>query len=256
VIDEYGEIYGHRGLYVIDGAAVPSAPGVNPSASILAMVERNVERAIRRILGNELWEAPEMADVRPADVPEDRAMLLMSTQRRERSGNGVRFREAMTGRLQTSGTSRAVRPYLDAHIAGWEPFLRDPGHPIAISGAIDIEGVATARPVTGTLEPFPDAGDVAMRYRLNGSDDSGDALFLVGTKRQHRLNPLLLWSDLTTLDIEAADTVGRLRITPVGTLKLGASIRGDAFTRGKRAAAVARFLMYFARAAVRGMLRP
>jgi hypothetical protein len=31
------------------------------------------------------------------------------------------------------------------------------------SGAMDIEGVATARPATGTLELFPDAGDVAMR---------------------------------------------------------------------------------------------
>jgi choline dehydrogenase-like flavoprotein len=25
VIDEYGEVHGHRGLYVVDGAAVPSA---------------------------------------------------------------------------------------------------------------------------------------------------------------------------------------------------------------------------------------
>jgi hypothetical protein len=81
------------------------------------------------------------------------------------------------------------------------------------------------------------------------------ALVLVGTKRQHRLNHLRLWSDLTTLDIEAADTVGRLRITPLGTLKLGSSIRGDAFTRGKRAAAVARFLTYFTRSALRGMMR-
>jgi cholesterol oxidase len=44
VIDEYGQVHGHRGLYVVDGAAVPSATGVNPSASILAMSERNVER--------------------------------------------------------------------------------------------------------------------------------------------------------------------------------------------------------------------
>ena len=57
----------------------------------LAIAERNVERAIRRILGDDLWEAPEMADVTPAAVPEDRAMLLMSTQRRARSGKGVRF---------------------------------------------------------------------------------------------------------------------------------------------------------------------
>jgi cholesterol oxidase len=81
---------------VVDGAAVPSAIGVNPSDSILAMAERNMERAIRRILGDELWVAPEMADVTPADVSEDRAMMIMSAQRRERSGNGDRFREAMT----------------------------------------------------------------------------------------------------------------------------------------------------------------
>lgn len=81
-------------------------------------------------------------------------------------------------------------------------------------------------------------------------------LVLIGTKRQHRLNPLRLWSDLTTLDSEAADTAGRLHITPVGTLKLGTSIRGDALARGKRAAAVAGFLMYFTRSAIQGMAAP
>jgi cholesterol oxidase len=56
VIDEYGEVHRHRRLYVVDGAAVPSATGVNPSASILAMAERNVERAIRSMLGDERWK--------------------------------------------------------------------------------------------------------------------------------------------------------------------------------------------------------
>jgi cholesterol oxidase len=256
VIDEHGEVHGHRGLYVVDGAAVPSATGVNPSASILAMAERNVERAIRRILRDDIWEAPEMPNVTPAEVPEDRAMMIMSAQREQRSGNGVRFREAMTGRLKTTGATRAARLTLDAHIAGWAPFLRNPSHPILISGTMNIEGVATARPVTGTLELFPDAGDVAMRYRIKTSRDDGDALVIVGTKHQHRRNPLRLWSDLTTLDIEAAGTAGRLRITPLGTLKLAGSIRGEVFTRGKRAAAVARFLTYFTRGAVRGMVRP
>jgi cholesterol oxidase len=219
------------------------------------MAERNVERAIRRILGDDLWEAPEMPDVMPADVPEDRAMMIMSAQRRERSGNGVRFREAMSGRLKTTGATRAARLTLDAHIAGWAPFLRDPNHPILISGTLDIDGVAKARPVTGTLELFPDAADVAMRYRIFTSRDDGDSLVIVGIKHQYRRNPLWLWSDLTTLEIEAADIAGHLRITTVGTLKLASSIRGDAFTRGKRAAAVARFLTYFTRGALRGMMR-
>jgi hypothetical protein len=80
-------------------------------------------------------------------------------------------------------------------------------------------------------------------------------LLQVGGGLFHRRNPLRLWSDLTTLDIEAADTVGQLSIGSVGTLKLASSIRGDAFNRRKRAAAVARFLTYFSRSAQRGMMR-
>ena len=253
VINEYGEVHGHRGLYVVDGAAVPSATGVNPSASILAMAERNVERAIRSMLGDERWEAPEMPHVTPAEVPEDQAMLLMSIQRRQRSGNGVQFRETMTGSLRVSGVSRTTRLTLHAHIVGWANFIRDPNHPISVSGIIDVEGLATARPVTGTLELFPDPGDVAMRYRLRTQQASGEALVLTGTKHQHR-NPLRVWSDLTTLRVDAADTVGVLRISPLGTLKLASSIRGDAFTRTKRAAAVARFLTYFTKSAIRGIM--
>jgi hypothetical protein len=51
---------------------------IDKRTDILAMAERNVERAIRSMLGDERWEAPEMPDVTPAEVPEDQAMLLMS----------------------------------------------------------------------------------------------------------------------------------------------------------------------------------
>ena len=106
VIDEYGEVHGHRGLYVIDGAAVPSATGVNPSASILAMAERNVERAIRRIIGAERWEAQEMPDVTRADVNHSRqnSNLRSRTCCRRRGGRAHhrrrRVRPAMTGRSE------------------------------------------------------------------------------------------------------------------------------------------------------------
>jgi cholesterol oxidase len=191
----------------------------------VAMAERNVERAIRSMLGDERWEAPEMPDLTSAEVPEDQTMLLMSIQRRQRSGNGVRFRETMTGSLRVSGVSRAARLALHAHIAGCANFIRDPNHPISVSGIIEVERLATARPVTGTLELFPDPGDVAMRYRLRTQQDSGEALVLTGTKHQHQ-NPLRVWSDLTTLRVDAADTVGVLRISPLGTLKLVARSAG------------------------------
>lgn len=40
VIDQYHRVWGHPGLSVIDGSAVPANPGVNPSLTITALAER------------------------------------------------------------------------------------------------------------------------------------------------------------------------------------------------------------------------
>lgn len=46
--DGYGRVHGHKGLYVVDGAAVPgSTATVNPSLTITALAERNIEAIIR-----------------------------------------------------------------------------------------------------------------------------------------------------------------------------------------------------------------
>ena len=43
VVDDAGKVYGYDGLYVLDGAIVPTALGVNPSKTIAALAERGVE---------------------------------------------------------------------------------------------------------------------------------------------------------------------------------------------------------------------
>ncbi|WP_431806119.1 GMC family oxidoreductase [Microbacterium paraoxydans] len=40
VVDEYHRVWGHPGLHVVDGSAVPANPGVNPSLTITALAER------------------------------------------------------------------------------------------------------------------------------------------------------------------------------------------------------------------------
>jgi cholesterol oxidase len=44
VIDRDHQVFGHPGLYVVDGAAVSANPGVNPSLTITAMAERAMEK--------------------------------------------------------------------------------------------------------------------------------------------------------------------------------------------------------------------
>jgi cholesterol oxidase len=52
VCDQYGRVQGHRGLYVTDGSLIPgSAAACNPSMTIAALAERNLDTIVRSDLG-------------------------------------------------------------------------------------------------------------------------------------------------------------------------------------------------------------
>lgn len=47
--DNYGRVHGYKGLYVTDGALMPGSAGlVNPSLTIAALAERNIEEVIKK----------------------------------------------------------------------------------------------------------------------------------------------------------------------------------------------------------------
>ena len=69
VLDAYGEVFGYPGLFVLDGAAIPVAIGANPSHTIAAVAERNIERAIQRLTGDHSWQAPEKRLATPINDP-------------------------------------------------------------------------------------------------------------------------------------------------------------------------------------------
>ena len=49
VVDDAGRVYGHAGLYVLDGSIVPTALGVNPSKTIAALAERGAARLVEEL---------------------------------------------------------------------------------------------------------------------------------------------------------------------------------------------------------------
>jgi cholesterol oxidase len=47
VVDHRGAVFGYPGLYVLDGAIIPRALGLNPTRTIAALAERNMEIMLR-----------------------------------------------------------------------------------------------------------------------------------------------------------------------------------------------------------------
>jgi cholesterol oxidase len=205
VVDADGEVFGYPGLYVLDGAILPSATGANPSHTIAAVAERCIERAIRRITGNQEWSAPERADAHPITLPEDKITIPAAGTAPPRTPiAGMRFTETMRGTLKptpaasqpaaasrrrrhaASPAGRAKDGSEEVH-AGPKPdglkasfrvtiaspdldkFLVDPAHPAAADGTVWVEGYTGpgGRPIVGGLfNLFTDADGLYRRNML------------------------------------------------------------------------------------------
>lgn len=58
VVDDTGAVFGYPGLYVVDGAIVPEAIGINPSRTIAALAERSAEFIAQDLTGRTRPTAP------------------------------------------------------------------------------------------------------------------------------------------------------------------------------------------------------
>ncbi|WP_426325672.1 GMC oxidoreductase [Microbacterium sp. E-13] len=206
VVDSWGESFGHPGLFVVDGSAVPGPVGPNPSLTIAAMADRAVEHLLERPRPKRR-RRPADADAAPVAQPLPEPI----------PGRGMEFTEKMKGHLALGETDP---------LAGWElgrqlgqrfmfrltitapdveRFAAGEDHTALAEGYVDCDLLGGRLPVQrGWANLFVAAdGELTreMRYRLWFSDLSGQPLTMYGFKTVRNDRGFDMWADTSTLYI-------------------------------------------------------
>jgi choline dehydrogenase-like flavoprotein len=173
VTDPDGKVWGTRALYVLDGAAMPGSLGANPSATIAAIAERNVRKALEDRnspiyaptpvpLDPPLPGGPSLAEIRqrygqtPA-VLDPIAQITMPSREPDAKAIGLTFKEVMQGfYAPEAGGNLSIRADLVATIDDLSAFLVNPRRPVA---------------VTGTVRLVPAPGQPEVEYTATGTLD-------------------------------------------------------------------------------------
>jgi cholesterol oxidase len=234
VCDSYGEVFGHPGLYIADGAVMPGPVGPNPSLTIAALADRMCTR---------LLEQPPAVTAGAADL--GGAVSAANREHcpppRRPDSTSLSFTEEMSGMcipkgrygvLGAAGHGQqeplAFRLTITADDV--ERFLDDPEHCARAEGWIEAASFGGRRHVQrGWFNLFaPDgAPDLRlMRYRLQFADASDQPRTVVGQKDIWHGPPSRIWPDTSTLHFRlleghvAEDEDEDARILATGTLHL------------------------------------
>ncbi|MEU0847053.1 GMC oxidoreductase [Streptomyces flaveolus] len=149
VCDPFGEVFGHPGLYVVDGSAMPGPVGANPSLTIAAFADR----AARRMLE----QRPPVLAGRPVSGHRRATSLTLHGVCYLSTGSGG---ERGRARLALAVTVDDAEAFLDDPPPGPGPRAASTGPrwgAASPSGARCGSPPATARPTTGWTSPPPPA---------------------------------------------------------------------------------------------------
>lgn len=277
VTDSCGEVFGHPGLFVLDGSIIPRAIGANPSHTISAVAERSIETIIGRITGNPAWQAPERHLAPHREEPLDKVHIPMGgTAEPESQMRGISFQETMSGFVKQGwspsddfvGAAHAGRSAgqtmsftLDIAALDLDAFLADSEHTAIASGVVHVDGLTGpqgARVSAGVFNLFAetDRPDVRkMLYALPFYGADGQPYLLDGYKDVRDHGSFDVWEANTTLYTvirEGHSRQGNVRACGVLTIDLSHVLRLVASTHvtgadslGDRAQTIQRFFGAF-----------
>lgn len=232
VTDAQGEVFNYPGLFVLDGAILPGATGVNPAHTIAAVAERNIERFIRKTLGDPTWAAPERREVKPFVDPLSTVRLPESgTRPPDAAAVGLTFREKMSGWWETTDAEpkrRGIHCDLRITLDDVDHFIADPAHVGIVTGRITVVGLTPpggAEVQNGVWNLFVEGSrpeEREMRYALPFHGADGTLYVLRGTKVFRPRPGLRLWAENTTLSLR----IGVETDIPVPALGVGVLVIG------------------------------
>jgi cholesterol oxidase len=221
VTDENGEVFGHPGLFVLDGARIPAAIGANPSSTIAATAERSIEALIRRFINNPHWQAKERSMAPPIDEPMDKVVVPVGgTSAPLHHLLGLTFRETMRGFLTTDfaraddyrAAARTAQEHgqraeftLDIAAPDLDAFLIERDHTAIATGTLHVHGFTAPEgaPVTaGVFNLFVETGSESARkmlYALPFYGADGKPYLLDGWKDIRDHGSFDVWDATTTL---------------------------------------------------------
>jgi cholesterol oxidase len=268
VCDEYGEVFGHPGLYIADGSVMPGPVGPNPSMTTAALADRMCTRLLEQRPAMTATGAGHGGDGstlkingkkhRPPVHRPDRTSLSFTE---EMAGTSTAV--ARHGLFATPGQGQpqpmAFRLTITADDV--ERFLNEPEHTARAEGWIDAASIGGRRHVQrGWFNLFAPDGAPDRRlmvYRLQFEDASGQPRTVTGVKDIFHGPPSRIWPDTSTLRVklleghvaEGEDDGARLLATGTLHLRLTAFARQLTTFRTKGphgAVALERFGRFFA----------
>lgn len=247
VVDGNGEVFGHPNLFVLDGACLPSATGVNPSHTIAAVAERNIEAAIRQMPGLSRWSAPERDHaIQVVDPLAGIHIPPGGTAPPRTSSIGLAFAETMHGVLTRATDSDETKPEIDVSFQlelmtpSIADFVDNPAHQLAATGTIRVEGITSpdgSRVRNGVVNLLILGDQPASRrvlYTLPFFGADGKLYLLDGCKDIRDNGWFDIWGASTTLDatLRRGHTpqgptivAGQLRLSLVQWLRELATVR-------------------------------
>ncbi len=276
VTDPWGEVQDHSGLYVFDGAILPAATGANPSHTIAAVAERNVEAVLRKITGDSKWEAPEMQKVQRIVDPISGVKVPSEGTAPPRTPPlQVSFMETLCGYIATGikpsddyrcgdqsgrASGSTARFVITTTTPNIDAFLVDPRHSATCRGTVwatGFTGPAGAPVSKGKFNLFVHERDGQfyrrkMLYHLPFTGLNGQNYIFEGFKDIRDHGRFDVWRSTTTLysvirdPHGAAQATGILSIGFVDFLHLLASFRVTGTNNPlTKASKIARFLGLF-----------